>query len=405
MFSKKKEFIFVSLLLLFSLSIRVINLDFKEGGLIFDEANGVDGKGYYHIVQTYLKGEDDPNFMHPPLGKEILALGMKIFGDNAYGWRMPSVIFSTLGILVIYFLVREITKSKRAALLASFFLSLDFIYFIHSRLLTMEMIYLFFFWLSVFFFWKFLKSSGLISLWFGAFSFAAAFATKWLAVFVLIPFVIILLFKKDFKKLFLVFLSVSFSTALLYTASYLPFILRNSFGDFIALQLKILNFWIDSSSKGLNMGFIDYLTSHIFIWPLNPPWAYETATQDDGKMRIIWAMYHPALFYFMEFFLLKDLITSFKTTLRTYGKSLLLAASFLLPWVVITRNQYLYYALPAIPFLYAYLSMRVIRTYENDKWWFLAFSFTVIAVSIYFYPLITNVWVDEKYINFLSQGG
>ncbi|BBC72385.1 conserved hypothetical protein [Altererythrobacter sp. B11] len=38
------------------------------------------------------------NVEHPPLGKQMIALGMEIFGDRALGWRITPAIFGTLAI-------------------------------------------------------------------------------------------------------------------------------------------------------------------------------------------------------------------------------------------------------------------------------------------------------------------
>ena len=38
------------------------------------------------------------NVEHPMLGKELLALGMRLFGDNAFGWRVFPALFGTLGL-------------------------------------------------------------------------------------------------------------------------------------------------------------------------------------------------------------------------------------------------------------------------------------------------------------------
>ena len=42
------------------------------------------------------------NPMHPPLAKELIALSIRIFGDNALGWRYPAALFGALAIVAIY---------------------------------------------------------------------------------------------------------------------------------------------------------------------------------------------------------------------------------------------------------------------------------------------------------------
>src|SRR3569833_4113759 len=45
------------------------------------------------------------NPMHPPLAKELMALSIRTFGDNAFGWRYPGTLFGALAVVVIYFCV------------------------------------------------------------------------------------------------------------------------------------------------------------------------------------------------------------------------------------------------------------------------------------------------------------
>ena len=42
------------------------------------------------------------NPMHPPLGKQLIALSIRSFGDRALGWRYPSALFGALAVVAIY---------------------------------------------------------------------------------------------------------------------------------------------------------------------------------------------------------------------------------------------------------------------------------------------------------------
>ena len=46
---------------------------------IFDE-----GLFYLPAARAYLQGLPDPTFEHPPLGKEAIALGIALLGDNPW---------------------------------------------------------------------------------------------------------------------------------------------------------------------------------------------------------------------------------------------------------------------------------------------------------------------------------
>jgi dolichyl-phosphate-mannose--protein O-mannosyl transferase len=42
------------------------------------------------------------NPMHPPLAKQIIALSIRVFGDDSLGWRYPGTLFGALAIVAIY---------------------------------------------------------------------------------------------------------------------------------------------------------------------------------------------------------------------------------------------------------------------------------------------------------------
>jgi len=97
----------------------------------------------------------DPNKEHPPLAKLIIALSMWLVGNNGYGFRLPSVIFGTLTILVFYLLLKRISHDKLFSLIAAFLFSFDNLVFVHSRIATLDIFVLFFMVLG--FYWYFGK--------------------------------------------------------------------------------------------------------------------------------------------------------------------------------------------------------------------------------------------------------
>jgi predicted membrane-bound dolichyl-phosphate-mannose-protein mannosyltransferase len=141
------------ILLFVSIAFRVLWLDVPNGygvggALIFDE--------YYYvnvarILLGWPQGPDpskipypnalpgtDPNVEAPPLAKLLIAASMRILGDNAWGWRLPSVIMGSLSILLFYLLLKRISSNGRFSLLATFLLSFDNLIFIQSRVAMLD---------------------------------------------------------------------------------------------------------------------------------------------------------------------------------------------------------------------------------------------------------------------------
>jgi predicted membrane-bound dolichyl-phosphate-mannose-protein mannosyltransferase len=134
-------------LILFAVDIvlRAIWLNQPGGSLIFDEwyyvnvarvilglpqSIGSNGQPPYPGATPGL----DPNHEHPPLAKLLIALSMHFLGDNGYGWRVPSVIFGSLAVLVFYLLMKRITRYKQVPLLATFLFSFETLTFVLSRI-------------------------------------------------------------------------------------------------------------------------------------------------------------------------------------------------------------------------------------------------------------------------------
>jgi dolichyl-phosphate-mannose-protein mannosyltransferase len=42
------------------------------------------------------------NPMHPPLGKQLIAASIRVFGDNALGWRYAGALFGALAVVAVY---------------------------------------------------------------------------------------------------------------------------------------------------------------------------------------------------------------------------------------------------------------------------------------------------------------
>ena len=72
-------------------------------GYIFDEV-------YYaknahsillHGVELDAKSKSAEFIVHPPVGKWLISLGIKIFGYNEFGWRFASALFGSISVAFI----------------------------------------------------------------------------------------------------------------------------------------------------------------------------------------------------------------------------------------------------------------------------------------------------------------
>jgi dolichyl-phosphate-mannose-protein mannosyltransferase len=131
------------LLLLAAFLLRMLWLSQPEGALIFDEKYYVNAARVLLSIPPEGVYEDkapalDPNTEHPPLAKLLVAGSMRLFGDNAYGWRLPSVIVGTASIGLLYGIARRVGLGPTPALVAAALLASDNLVFVHSRIFTLD---------------------------------------------------------------------------------------------------------------------------------------------------------------------------------------------------------------------------------------------------------------------------
>lgn len=81
---------------------------------------------------------DDPNAEHPQLAKVIIAGGIKLFGDNPKGWRLPSVLFGLIALVALYALVRGAGGSGWLAVGATAVMATDNLILVHGRIATLD---------------------------------------------------------------------------------------------------------------------------------------------------------------------------------------------------------------------------------------------------------------------------
>src|SRR5688572_16568488 len=127
-------------LLAVSLGLRLAWLSHPAGGLLLDELFYVSAAHRIlrleHIPKDpypYAREGLDPLVEHPVGGKLIVAASIRLLGDNAYGWRLPSVVFGTLAILLTFLLAVRLTARPSAGLVAATLVALDPLMLIHSR--------------------------------------------------------------------------------------------------------------------------------------------------------------------------------------------------------------------------------------------------------------------------------
>ena len=97
----------------------------------------VDGRVGIHGQYRWAAG-DEVSWPHPEMGKFAIAAGILLFGDRAFGWRVPAVVAGIALLACVYPLGRRLGLSPPWALLALLFAAADPLGVAQSRIATLD---------------------------------------------------------------------------------------------------------------------------------------------------------------------------------------------------------------------------------------------------------------------------
>lgn len=148
----------------------------QPNDVIFDEV-------YFPVfAQDYISSTDFFD-AHPPLGKLIIAGGIKLFGNNPIGWRVANATTGVLLIVMIAGFVYDATKKTTPALLAALLVATDPMALVESRVGLINIYLAFFSILGLWLFWRWWRNpKANLSFILCLVAFAAAGAVKWIGL-------------------------------------------------------------------------------------------------------------------------------------------------------------------------------------------------------------------------------
>ena len=107
--------------------------------LVFDETYyAKDACWYVNVSEQICDTASEITQVHPPLSKWIMAIGIRLFGYDSFGWRISAVVFGTIAVALLYLLARKILRSTMGATLAAGLLALDLLHFVQSRVAMLD---------------------------------------------------------------------------------------------------------------------------------------------------------------------------------------------------------------------------------------------------------------------------
>jgi len=368
---------------------------------------------------------------HPPLGKVFIAASVRVFGMTPFGWRFPGTLFGVLMVPLMYAFARILFRSNRWALFAAFIFSFDFMRFAQTRLATIDT-YVTFFVIAMYYFMYlyvrevdgyiddrkgreavFLKRS-LLYLALCGVMMGLAIASKWQGVYGAIGLPVLFfpalyrLFrterKYEHRKTTVTFLACfGFFVAvplLIYTLSYIPFILAQGSGLRAAWdnQMHMYRYHDELVAKHA-------FASDWWSWPimLRPMWLYVNRISPAVNAGIT-SFGNPAVWWFG----IAATIAAITAVIRNKGftKSssryvpvfLLVAfAAQYLPWMMVDRLTFIYHFFPSVPFVVLLITW-FFRRYVKKPAIMYAYAGVVFALFALFYPVLSGLPMDVAFV-------
>ncbi|MGN6271114.1 MAG: glycosyltransferase family 39 protein [Sphingomonas sp.] len=94
---------------------------------------------YYVPAAKTLWALDHPvNIEHPLVGKELIGLGIKLFGDTSFGWRFPSTIAASAVVMGVFAICWLIFGRMRPAVIAALLTIVNMTVFIQARIAMLD---------------------------------------------------------------------------------------------------------------------------------------------------------------------------------------------------------------------------------------------------------------------------
>ncbi len=325
---------------------------------------------------------------HPPLAKLGMVLGMKIFGENSFGYRIPGAVLGTGIVLLVYLITHHLFRDRLLSVLAALIFSLEGLPLVLARIGMNDSYFLFF---ALLCFYFYLKDKNFWS----SVAFGLSLSSKWSAIW-LIP----ILFLSHFvlkKRITLAYIWFLVIPPIIYIGSYIPmFLSGHSFDQFIEVQKQM--WWYHTKLKATHA-----YTSKWWTWPitLRPVYLY-TSEELGGAVSRIYAFGNPIVSFFSVFAVIWTTYNAVLLKSRKLGLIIFSYLIFFVPWAVSPRIMFYYHYFPSIVFV-SIISAYVLRS--NKK--IIIPVLTIFFVSfVYFLPhyigLNIPLWLDKSYYWFQS---
>lgn len=408
--TRLRQILPISIITIFSLIIRIWHLNLPKG-YIFDEiyyaknANSL----IEHGVELNEQGGAD-FIVHPPLGKWLIGIGIKIFGNNEFGWRIIPALVGTACVILIYLIAQRLFNSIFLSSTAALLMALDGLALVMSRVALLDIFLMFFILLCCYFILT-------NNLWLSGVAVGLAGASKWSGFF-LIPLIIALTINwknLQLSSLLRRLVQFIFIPIGVYFITWIGWILNsngwgrqsggNLFTSLWKYHIEILNFHRELSEKHA-------YNANPWSWLVlgRPTSFYYESPSDCGAASCaqeILAIGTPVLWWAGVFAIAVTVGLFIVSKDRIAAFILAGIAGTYLPWFLIQgRTMFYFYAISILPFLILALiyTFNWALKYKDYRKYIGVFIIVVAINFIYFLPIFLGIqmpysdWLDLMWL-------
>lgn len=367
----------------------------------------------YHArtAWEHLNGVYPYEITHPPLGKEIISLGILIFGMTPFGWRFSGTLFGVLMLPVMYIFLKKMLGGRTAPAAGTLVFAADFMHFVQTRIATIDTYAVFFILLMYLFMYLFFTENKLKYLALSGLFFGIGAASKWTCIYAGAGLAVIWVwywiknarlglkaFMKNcgFCTVFFVLLP-----CVIYYLAYIPY--AQARGGLPVFSREYLKMVLDNQEYMFNYHSTIEAThpysSRWYQWIFDiRPILYYLQYLPDGMRSSFGAFVNPALCWggFIGLFALGYLAIGRRDSNAAF--IILGYLAQLLPWVLVSRLTFEYHYFPCTVFLVltmGYIFRIMELNCRRGRLYSWAFALGCLGLFVLFYPALSGAPVNN----------
>lgn len=396
-------------------------------GMYFDEI--YHGRAAYETLQGLYPYET----VHPPLGKTIISLGVRIFGMTPFGWRFMGTLCGILMLAAIYIFLKNMFGKTFVATCGTLILGFDFMRYVQTRIATIDTYAVLFIILAYLFMYRYMARDGreklsesVDPLFMSGLFFGLGAACKWTVIyagaglFVMYILKLIVDYKYCYadgepglysrrllKLLPLTALFFLVIPAIIYCVSYIPFGLANDMrastmlinSDFYKMIWKI-----QRTTFSYHSGLVaeHAYSSWWYEWVINRrPMLYYLEYMSDN-MRSSFAAFGNPILWWGGLVAMGTMV--WRVIRHRDARALLIVIGYLsqlVPWIPISRIVFVYHYFPCTIFL----TLAMAHTFDTmlergntaARRAVAAITGAQIATFALFYPVLSGLPVSRAF--------